>query len=142
MKTTPLAIALVLSLATGTAAAQAARGPDDITRQLNAAGYSEVRDIEFDDGLWEAEVRGRDGRWHDVAVDAASGELMDDRGGRALLPATRVMADLAAAGYRDVHDLDLDDAVWEADATAANGQRVELRINAHTGKVLSESMDD
>ena len=138
MKTTTLALALALSLAAGTVAAQAARGPDDITRQLNAAGYTEVRDIEFDDGLWEAEVRGRDGRWHDVAVDGASGELMDDRGGRALLPA----ADLAAAGYRDVHDLDLDDAVWEADAVTASGQRVELRINAHTGKVLSESIDD
>lgn len=142
MKTITTALALVLSLAAGTAAAQSARGPDDITRQLNAAGYTEVRDIEFDDGLWEAEVRGRDGRWHDVAVDAANGELMDDRGGRALLPADQLVAGLGAAGYRDIHDLDLDDAVWEADATTASGQRVELRINAHTGKVLSESIDD
>ena len=142
MKSTTIALALTLSLAAGTVAAQAGRGPDDITRQLNAAGYNEVRDVEFDDGLWEAEVRGRDGRWHDVAIDGASGDLMDDRGGRALLPAAEVTQRLAAAGYRDVHDLDLDDAVWEADAVTAAGQRVELRINAHTGKVLSESIDD
>ncbi|MBW8366580.1 MAG: PepSY domain-containing protein [Arenimonas sp.] len=142
MKTTTIALALALSLAAGNTVAQTANGPDDVIRQLNAAGYKEVRDIEFDDGLWEAEVRSRDGRWHDVAVDAANGELMDDRSGRALLPATRVVADLTAAGYRDVHDLDLDDAVWEADAITASGQRVELRINAHTGKLLSESVDD
>ena len=142
MKTTPLAIALALSLAAGTVAAQSPAGAADVTRQLNAAGYTEVRDIEFDDGLWEAEVRGKDGRWHDVAVDGANGELMDDRGGRALLPAAEITAALTAAGYRDIHDLDLDDAVWEADATNAQGQRVELRLNAHTGKVLSESIDD
>ena len=142
MKTTTLALALTLSLAAGTAAAQAPAGVDDVIRQLNAAGYTEVRDLEFDDGLWEAEVRGKDGRWHDVAVDGASGELMDDRGGRALLPAAEITAALTAAGYRDIHDLDLDDAVWEADATNAQGQRVELRLNAHTGKVLSESIDD
>ena len=114
----------------------------DIRAQLSTAGYSDVHDVEFDDGLWEAEVRGKDGRWHDVAVDGASGELMDDRGGRALLPAADITAALTAAGYRDIHDLDLDDAVWEADATNAQGQRVELRLNAHTGKVLSESIDD
>jgi hypothetical protein len=140
MKTTTLA--LTLSLAAGSVAAQSPAGPADITRQLNAAGYSEVRDIEFDDGLWEAEVRGKDGRWHDVAVDGTSGELMDDRGGRPLLPMADITASLAAAGFSNVHDLDLDDAVWEADATTAQGQRVELRINAHTGKVLSESIDD
>ena len=88
MKTIPLALALTLSLAAGAAAAKAPAGVDDVTRQLSAAGYTEVRDIEFDDGLWEAEVRGKDGRWHDVAVDGTSGELMDDRGGRALMPAT------------------------------------------------------
>ena len=142
MKTLPLALALTLSLAAGSVAAQSPAGAADVTRQLNAAGYTEVRDIEFDDGVWEAEVRGKDGRWHDVAVDGTSGELMDDRGGRALLPATDITAALTAAGYRDVHDLDLDDAIWEADATNAQGQRVELRINAHTGKVLSESIDD
>ena len=62
--------------------------------------------------------------------------------GRALLPAAEITAALTAAGYRDIHDLDLDDAVWEADATNAQGQRVELRLNAHTGKVLSEAIDD
>ena len=142
MKITTLAIALTLSLAAGSVAAQSSAGPDDITRQLNAAGYTEVRDIEFDGGLWEAEVRGKDGRWHDVAIDAANGELMDDRSGRTLLPAMEITNMLAKNGYSDVHDLDLDDAVWEADATNAQGQRVELRLNAHTGKVLSESIDD
>ena len=133
---------LALALSAGTVAAQAPAGPADITRILNGAGYTEIRDVEFDDGVWEADVRAADGRWHDVAVDASNGELMDDHSGRPLITATELGARLASAGYRDVHDLDLDDAVWEADATSAAGQRVELRINAHTGRVISESFDD
>lgn len=142
MKTSALTLALSLCVAAGSVAAQAPSGPADITRILNAAGYTEIRDVEFDDGVWEADVRGSDGRWHDVAVDASNGDLMDDHGGRALLTATELANRLAAAGYRDVHDLDLDDAVWEADATSPAGQRVELRVNAHTGRVISESIDD
>lgn len=142
MKTPALLIAMSLALAATAATAQPVSGAADALDRLKAAGYADVRDVEFDDGLWEAEVRGRDGRWHDVAVDPATGEVMDDRGGRSLLSARDVVARLTAAGYTDVHDLDLDDAVWEADARTADGRRVELRINAHTGRVLSEEIDD
>ena len=37
MKSTTIALALTLSLAAGTVAAQAGRGPDDITRHSSAA---------------------------------------------------------------------------------------------------------
>ena len=64
MKTSALTLALSLCVAAGSVAAQAPSGPADITRILNAAGYTEIRDVEFDDGVWEADVRGSDGRWH------------------------------------------------------------------------------
>lgn len=142
MKT--LSLALALSLAAGTAFAQPVAGPADVTAALAKAGYAETRDVEFDDGIWEAEVRGADGRWHDVAVTAA-GEVLDDRGPRALIGADELLRRLQAAGYTQVTDLDLDDAVWEADAVDAKGGRVELRVNGHTGEVLSvesERSDD
>lgn len=142
MKTPTLLIALSLAFATTAASAQAVSGAGDAIARLKTAGYADVRDVEFDDGLWEAEVRHADGRWHDVALDPATGELMDDRGPNALLTARDLLARLQAAGYTEVHDLDLDDAVWEADARGRDGRRVELRINAHSGRVISEEIDD
>ncbi|GAB2489647.1 PepSY domain-containing protein [Arenimonas alkanexedens] len=142
MKTPALLLAVSLTLAATTAVAQPTQAPIDVTERLKSAGYAEVRDIEFDDGLWEAEVRHADGRWHDVALDPATGELMDNRSQQALLGIDEVLSRLASAGYTQVQDLDLDDAVWEADALATDGRRIELRINAHTGRVLSEQIDD
>ncbi|MFY2763224.1 PepSY domain-containing protein [Arenimonas sp. MALMAid1274] len=143
MNKSTLILALSLSLAAaGTAAAQAVSSAADVTQRLASAGYTEVRDIEFDDGLWEAEVRHADGRWHDVAVDGSTGDVLDDRGNTPLITAAELMTRLQAAGYTDIRDTDLDDAVWEVDATSKAGQRVELRINAHSGKVISENLDD
>lgn len=143
MKTPALILAITLSLAAaGNAAAQAVTGPADVTQRLSAAGYTEVRDVEFDDGLWEAEVRHADGRWHDVAIDGSTGEVLDDRSKTPLLTAAELLTRLEAAGYTDIRDTDLDDAVWEVDATNKAGQRVELRVNAHSGKVISEGQDD
>ncbi|KFN51164.1 PepSY domain-containing protein [Arenimonas composti] len=139
LRHTPLA--LVLVLAAGSVAAQSVNGPADVESKLRAAGYTEVRDVEFDDGLWEAEVRAADGRWHDVAIVAADGELLDARGGRPLLTAAEITARLQAAGYATITDLELDDAIWEADAVAADGRRVEIRLNGHTGAVIDVEDD-
>jgi uncharacterized membrane protein YkoI len=115
---------------------------DAVNDRLTAAGYAEVRDVEKDDGLWEAEVRGADGKFYDLHVVPASGEILDSRGDRPVLTADEVRASLEDAGYSNVHDLDLDDAVWEAEAQAADGSRVDLVINGFDGSVLDSSVDD
>lgn len=141
MKLHTLLIGLPL-FAIASAAAFAQTTGFDARARLAQAGYSEVRDLEFDDGLWEAEVRDADGRWHDVHLHEATGELLDDHSGQALLDVSRISSSLQSAGYTDVHGLELEDALWEADATNATGERVELRISAHTGAVLTEQRDD
>ncbi len=42
-----------------------------------------------------------------------------------------------AAGYRDIHDLELDDGLWEADAISPHGFAVELTIDPATGRILN-----
>lgn len=122
----------------------AAQRIDDVGQAigaLQAAGYTTVRDVEFDDGLWEAEVKGADGRWHDVHVDPASGSVIDRMSGGALLTAGAVTERLKQTGYTSIHELDLDEAVWDAEAVDAQGQRVEVRVNGFTGAILSSSVD-
>src|SRR5690349_18720421 len=108
-----------------------AAGSADVVARLQAAGYAEVRDIEFDGGLWEAEVRRADGRWGEVAFDEASGEIFDAKDGRAVLDARAIAEALEAAGYTSISDLDRDGALWEAEALDAQGTRVELRVGGH-----------
>ncbi len=49
---------------------------------------------------------------------------------------------LQVAGYTRIRDIDYDDGFWEAEATNAASQPVELRIESTTGKVLREKLDD
>lgn len=136
----PTTLFAVLTLASGAAAA-AATGPAEATATLRAAGYAEVRDLEFEDGLWEAEVRRANGLWGEVAVDAASGEVFDALSARPLIDADAVLAAIARAGYRDVHDLDREGALWDAEAVDSAGARVELRISGYDGRIVSARAD-
>lgn len=141
MKTKILTATAGLAFA-GLAFAQAT-APDSrvATDALQAAGYGEVRELEFDDGLWEVEVRREDGRWGEVAVDPDTGEIFDARAPRQLISLQQVLAAVEAAGYREVHDVDRDGALWDADAIGPDGQPMELRISGYDGRILSARPD-
>lgn len=135
-----VAVAALL-LAAGALAGPIGR-PAELIERLNAAGYGEIRDIEFDDGLWEVEVRRDEGRWVEIHVDPASGEIFDRHAGRPLLDAEAIRAALTAQGYREIKDLDRDGAIWEVDAINRRGEAVDLRVSGFDGRVLYEERDD
>ncbi|MBP8296026.1 MAG: PepSY domain-containing protein [Burkholderiales bacterium] len=128
-------------LCLGAAAPVYATSEVDARAALARHGYVAVDDLEFEDGLWEADVRRADGSRGEVAVDAG-GRVHDARDGRPLLDAAAISAILAGAGYRDIRELERDGALWNVDAVAADGRRVELRLGGHDGSVLSEQQDD
>ena len=130
--------ALVLSPA---AFAAAVSGPDDVTATLRVAGYAEVRELEFEDGLWEAEVRRANGLWSDIAVDPATGEVFDPLSARPLIDADAVIVAIGRAGYRQVRDLDREGALWDAEAIDAAGTPVELRVSGYDGRIVSVRPD-
>jgi hypothetical protein len=144
LRTLSLISLSIAALAAGglAAAADAAGDRNAAEQRLLAAGYQDVRELEFEQGVWEAEVRRADGRYAEVAVDAASGEVFDARDGRPLLDAARIREALSAQGYRDLRDLDRDGALWDVDATDRDGARVELRVSAFDARVLSAALDD
>ena len=122
-------------------AALAGGSPADVVATLNAAGYAEVREVEFEDGLWEAEVRRANGLWGEVAIDPANGEVFDAQSPRPLIELPAVVAAIENAGYRQIHDIDREGALWDADAYDRDGQRVELRISGYDGRIVTVQPD-
>jgi hypothetical protein len=53
----------------------------------------------------------------------------------------RVTQDLESKGYTDVHDVEMDDGRYEADAVNAEDQRVDLELDPKTLEILHEKRD-
>lgn len=144
-KASIITAAIALGLA-GPAAAQDARKADapltapEVRAALEAKGYTHINDVEFDDGMWEADARSADGQRVDLRVDPATGEVYpEDRVSR--LGEADVRARLAAAGYGNVHDVEFDDGVWTAEAEDAQGRDVKLTLDPDSGDVVGEERD-
>ena len=69
-------LALALAAATATVAAQDALAAAQVRATLEAQGYTRVNDIEFDDGMWEADARSADGKRVDLRLDPDTGEII------------------------------------------------------------------
>lgn len=119
----------------------------EIQTRLTTAGYSNIRDLEFDDGFWEADATNAAGKKVELVIHPLTGAVLSERidgeppAGSGLLSAEQIRAALTTAGYTNIRDLEFDKGVWEADATNARGQRVELVIDARTGAVIREERD-
>ena len=71
-------LALALFAATGAAFAQEAPTAAEVRARLEAQGYTRVNDVEFENGMWEADARSADGQRVEGRLDPKTGEIYAD----------------------------------------------------------------
>ena len=103
-------------------------------------GYTNINDIEFEEGVWTADATSPDGSLVEVTLDAATGKIIPDEG-VATIGRAAVIANLTALGYTAIHDIDFENGVWKVEAKDKAGVDVELKVDPNTGKVLGTEMD-
>jgi uncharacterized membrane protein YkoI len=133
-------LGLALACVGGVAMAQDGLTEAQVRTQLEAQGYTKVNDLKFEDGVWKADARSADGNRVDVRMDATTGKVFPDEQVANLTEAD-VRAKLATAGYTNVHDVDYEDGIWNAEADDPQGKDVEVKIDPKTGKVIGKEKD-
>src|SRR3546814_15030529 len=100
--------------------------------KLEIQGYTKVNDVKFEDGVWKADARSRDGNRVDVRIDPETCVVRPDEL-VANLSEADVRAKPSVAGYTNVHDVDHEDGIWNAAAHDADGTDVVLESDPGTG---------
>ena len=140
-----LAFALALAVS-GSAFAQAAPANTgsalteaDVRALLANAGYTEVNDVEFKEGVWTADGKSADGNHIEVKV-GNDGKILPDKA-VATISKDEIIIKAQEAGYKNVHDVDFEGGVWKVEAEMADGTDVELKMDPNDGRILGSEQD-
>ena len=139
LRTVLIAAALTLA-GSGIAQAQDALTAPQVRAQLEAQGYTDIKDVKFEDGMWEADATSADGKKVDVKLDPRNGTVYPDKAVSQLGEAD-IRAQLSSAGYTGVSDVKLDDGMWKAKGRTASGEKVEVRLDPATGAVVAQEKE-
>ncbi|SDR14927.1 PepSY domain-containing protein [Pseudoxanthomonas sp. CF125] len=74
------------------------------------------------------------------AALAASGAALAQSPKADALTEPQVRALLTEKGYTRIDDLDFEDGAWETDATSADGNRVDVRVDPATSRIYAEAL--
>ena len=140
----PLLLALLLALPTAAFACPPADGTAwtdaSVKAHLEQNGYRNVNQVKFDEGVWTADATSPDGSLVEIKLDAQTGKIIPDEG-IATIPKEQVIAQLTAAGYTKLHDIEFEGGVWKVEGHDPTGADVELKVDPNTGKVLGTQLD-
>ena len=139
LRTALIAAALTLA-GNGIAQAQNALTAPQVRAHLESQGYTDIKDVKFEDGMWEADATSADGKKVDVKLDPRNGTVYPDKAVSHLDEAD-IRAQLSSAGYTGVSDVKLDDGMWKAKGRTATGEKVEIRLDSATGAVVAQEKD-
>ncbi|MET7826222.1 PepSY domain-containing protein [Streptomyces sp. NPDC005386] len=145
---------------TNGAGGKAVTAQDAIARALqHTPGTAVGAELDDENGavVWEVEVVGRDGTWHDVRVSPAAGTVLGSRTEheddaarvRAALDGTSVSAAeaaRAAAAKGRVTEIDLDvdrgTPAWKVETLTSNGVEQEWRVGLDTTRITADHRSD
>jgi uncharacterized membrane protein YkoI len=106
-----------------------------ILQSLQTQGYSIVRKIKFDDGIYKAEVINQQGKEVKIEVNAQTGKIIKPQGNKNRLTLLEATQKAEKEGYHNIYKIEADDDEYEVKALDKDGKKVELEIDATTGKV-------
>ena len=111
----------------------------DIRKLLTDAGYTEINDVKFAEGVWTADAKSADGNHVELKIDS-DGKIIPDQP-VANITKDQIIVKMQDAGYTKVHDVEFEGGVWKAEATDSKGKDVEVKLDPTDGHILGSEED-
>jgi hypothetical protein len=109
---------------------------------LQSKGYTDIRKIKFEDGVYKVDMVSKFGKETDLKLDPQNGAILSTKTGSthrnphllAVSPLEAVKK-VEAAGYHSVYKIELKEGEYEVEALDAKNHKAELTVNGKSGKV-------
>ena len=114
-----------------------------VVKNLYAAGYQSINEVEYDDGIYKAKVISNEGKEQKLSISAATGNVPTRATKEvktiSLLDAIQVVE---TAGCNNISEIENKQSYFELKCINADNQRTEVEVNAQSGKIQRTTYED
>ncbi|AOU50717.1 MULTISPECIES: PepSY domain-containing protein [Legionellaceae] len=109
----------------------------EILKILQTRGYSVIREVEFDDGLYEVEAFDEKGIQLIIRMNPNTGDFINTNLKTKKYPISMLEAAqrIEGAGYHTIFKIEAHGSQYEAKALGTEDKKIKLRIDANSGKI-------
>lgn len=141
-----LSLGSILALSAPIAFAKEERALDNSIKMtkalenLRTKGFNIIRKIEFDDDTYAASAINAEGKEVKIHIDSRTGEIAPHKESNELMSALDVAKKVEQAGYQNIYKIDTQwfRDKYEVKAFDRNGKKVDLDVDARTGKIVRD----
>jgi len=121
-----------------------------VIQHLQSKGYVPIHEIKFDDGMYKAEIWKGNDQEIKLEINPQTKEITQTKTKQETHPALpavklsllEIVKKVEAAGYHSVYKIKFKMSRYEVKALDKEGKKVELNVDANTGKVNKEGWFD
>lgn len=109
-----------------------------IVENLQSKGYSVVREIEFENGLYVTKAFDPQGQTSKIRIDPISGKIVEPKAKATTLSLLDVLRRLENGGFHGISKISFERGQYEAIALDRDGKKVDLDIDGKTGEITKD----
>jgi uncharacterized protein YpmB len=114
-----------------------------VIQNVQAKGYQDIREVEFDDGLYKVKAINTDRKTVNIYVDPQKNEILNIKTGPKIkmknkapkLSILDAIKKVEATDYHTVYKINFKHHKYEVKALDKEDKKTELQVNANTGEV-------
>jgi len=129
----PFAVAAVAETSTSTPLTML-----EVSKKLDQAGYKNIRDIEFEEGVFKVKAMDAQGKKVEFKVNAVNGTIPPVAKSVVYLTMAQVIEKTQAAGYKTIKEVEFEHNHYKVKAIDSHGDKVKLKVDATTGVISKD----
>lgn len=134
------ALMVASSLAIANELPEGAVNMSKVLESLKSKGYNFIKEIKFDDGVYEVKAFNLDGNEVKIKIDPKTGNIIPEQKVTDRMTALDVSKRLEAMGYSKISEIEMsrDLNKYEIKALNKEGKKVKVDVDAKTGNISKD----
>lgn len=110
----------------------------NLIKSLENKGYTVVRDVKYDDGVYKVDAINAQGKDVEAKVNPMTGVITQSKDGSMKLTTFNAAQEIENAGFKNIYSIESSGDKYKVKAMDKDGKKISLTVDGESGKISKD----